>query len=69
MDGKWGTWNGWLSCTNTCGKGTRSRQRSCGNPTPSNGGKQCVGGIKELDECESKACPGTYIKFTCSMIA
>jgi hypothetical protein len=34
VNGKWSSWESWISCTKTCVGGTRTRHRSCNNPTP-----------------------------------
>lgn len=39
VNGAWGAWTPWSSCTATCGAGLSQRQRRCDNPPPSNGGK------------------------------
>ena len=58
VNGKWGRWTIWSSCSQTCGGGMRTRHRECNNPPPSNGGKDCKG--KEIDQrkCNRKACSG-----------
>ena len=42
-------------CSKTCGGGTRIR--TCTNPEPKNGGRDCVGVSQET--CNTKACAGT----------
>ena len=32
VDGGWGSWSGWGSCTKPCGVGIRSTERQCDNP-------------------------------------
>lgn len=39
VDGVWGAWTPWSSCSSTCGAGLRQRTRKCDSPPPSNGGK------------------------------
>ena len=61
VDGVWGSWGEWESCSATCGGGTRRQKRSCDNPLPENGGKSCTddGSTDEKSEsCNSGACPG-----------
>ena len=64
VDGSWGAWAAWGSCTKTCGGGRKSRTRICDNPKPANGGKECPGGSADFDDCNTAACPtvaaGTY---------
>ena len=38
IDGKWTNWSSWTTCGRNCQK---SRSRSCNNPYPQNGGKNC----------------------------
>ncbi|XP_063400365.1 A disintegrin and metalloproteinase with thrombospondin motifs 20-like [Mytilus trossulus] len=64
VDGKWGSWissSSWSKCTNSCGSGhqVRKRTRSCDNPEPNNGGRQCYG-LKTGEEnryCHHNPCP------------
>ena len=57
-NGGWGVWSGWKSCTVTCGNGIQSRSRSCNNPAPLYGGRQCVGSSGDSKTCNNKNCPG-----------
>ncbi|XP_065835038.1 disintegrin and metalloproteinase domain-containing protein 11-like [Oscarella lobularis] len=48
-DGQWGTWAPWSACPVTCGGGVTYRLRTCSNPTPADGGKDCSGdGVDEI---------------------
>ena len=58
VDGGWGEYSDWSSCTVTCGGGTQSRSRSCSNPLPAYGGKGCSGETTENKLCGSENCPG-----------
>ena len=55
-------WSLWGVCSKSCGTGTKSRTRSCTNPTPVNGGKTCVqqnlGAATENLNCNTNICPG-----------
>ena len=52
VDGGWGQWERWSTCSATCGiGGTVSRSRVCDSPSPSNGGKECLGKKSEADDC------------------
>lgn len=51
IDGGWGQWGAWASCTTTCGLGTQSRKRSCDSPYPLNGGSFCSGSQYENRIC------------------
>ena len=57
VDGQWGPFGNWSSCSQTCGGGTRTRQRECNNPPPSNGGLDCVGNMIQELSCNASACP------------
>ena len=54
---KWGDWGNWSECSAECGGGTKSRNRSCTNPTPAYGGIQCSGSNIESQKCNTHACP------------
>ncbi|KAL4216737.1 hypothetical protein ACF0H5_024460 [Mactra antiquata] len=57
VDGHWSTWSTWSKCSVTCGRGTRSRIRSCTNPAPSYGGHSCVGSSRNTATCQYPDCP------------
>ncbi|VDH97638.1 Hypothetical predicted protein [Mytilus galloprovincialis] len=64
IDGEWssfGIWSSWFSCSLTCGGGEkiRIRNRTCSNPVPNHGGKQCTGNETEhtTSECNTLHCP------------
>ena len=48
------------------GGGKRSRARTCSDPRPANGGKECIGPLSDLGDCNSQFCPtpaaGVYIQ-------
>ncbi|XP_052077212.1 A disintegrin and metalloproteinase with thrombospondin motifs 1-like [Mytilus californianus] len=56
VDGHWGSWST-ASCSVPCGSGEEYRKRICNNPSPSNGGKYCVGNDIELSQCNLGDCP------------
>lgn len=60
VDGGYSSWGQWSSCSVTCGGGTRSRSRTCTNPPPQFGGKDCsgLGSSSESDACERQCCSG-----------
>ena len=60
VDGKFGAWGPYSTCTKTCGIGTQERNRICNNPPPSAGGKDCVGPAYETQKCNINDCPGIY---------
>ena len=73
VDGNWGIWGDWSSCSESCGEGRSSRIRICDSPSPQYGGSDCIlddsfvlstdanGGMKEIasKNCVVKYCPGT----------
>ncbi|KAM9331009.1 complement component C7 [Gastrophryne carolinensis] len=50
VDGSWSCWSSWSTCYGTAGR--RSRSRYCNNPTPSGGGKYCIGDGLQSEKCE-----------------
>lgn len=56
IDGGYTQWSQFTPCTVSCGKGTMTRTRSCTNPPPSNGGKQCTEPASETVECDKGPC-------------
>ncbi|CAC5407901.1 unnamed protein product [Mytilus coruscus] len=68
-DGGWsdyGNFNDWSDCSVTCGKGTKSRERtrSCTKPEPQLGGKDCEGSEVDIqtESCDMLDCPDTICK-------
>ena len=49
-----GVWSDFEACSKSCGGGTQIR--TCSNPAPANGGKDCVGDATRV--CNTQACPG-----------
>ena len=59
VDGMWGTWTAWTTCSATCGYGTRERKRLCNNPKPAYNGASCVGIGYQKRRCHAYyPCPG-----------
>ncbi|ESP02963.1 hypothetical protein LOTGIDRAFT_110577, partial [Lottia gigantea] len=61
VNGGWGSWSGYSSCSITCDGGTRTRTRLCDNPTPSSGGASCPGSSAEVQPCNTLSCLGNII--------
>ncbi|XP_078378151.1 SCO-spondin-like isoform X3 [Oculina patagonica] len=57
IDGNWARWRSWSICTKTCGGGTQDRTRTCTNPPPAHGGRDCPGKNKEARSCNNLPCP------------
>lgn len=57
VNGNWGPWSPWDTCTLTCGGGVQTRQRLCNDPAPKHGGKECVGDNRDTQMCNKKDCP------------
>ncbi|XP_067936394.1 A disintegrin and metalloproteinase with thrombospondin motifs 3-like [Watersipora subatra] len=52
VDGSWSRWASWSGCSTTCGRGIKSRTRTCDNPEPALGGRDCVGESYDLRLCD-----------------
>ncbi|XP_067939915.1 coadhesin-like [Watersipora subatra] len=57
VDGMWGEWSPYTTCSRSCGGGVQNRKRRCNNPAPSNGGRSCVGPARDVILCNNKDCP------------
>ena len=60
MNGGWGSWQQWSTCSQNieCFKGSRTSKRTCSNPSPSKGGDDCFGSGDEHEVCPKKNCKG-----------
>ena len=65
IHGGYNEWSGFESCTRTCGGGKLIRRRSCINPPPAHGGRNCSsqGPSIESKSCNTQKCPGTFSFF------
>ncbi|XP_053379314.1 cell surface hyaluronidase-like [Mercenaria mercenaria] len=57
VNGGWGKWTNWGSCTLTCGGGQQGRTRACDAPRPAHGGLTCQGNTREQRPCNQLHCP------------
>uniref|UniRef100_A0A8C5R8X4 Thrombospondin-1 n=1 Tax=Leptobrachium leishanense TaxID=445787 RepID=A0A8C5R8X4_9ANUR len=57
INGQWGPWSLWDTCSLTCGGGIQKRQRLCNNPEPQYGGKECLGESGDSRLCNKHDCP------------
>ncbi|XP_032830146.2 thrombospondin-1-like [Petromyzon marinus] len=57
VDGQWGPWSLWSTCSVTCAGGSRTRLRLCNNPEPKHGGRRCVGLSSDTGVCNTQDCP------------
>lgn len=71
VDGSWSDWSPWEECTRSCGRGNRTRTRTCSNPSAQHGGRPCEGAAVEMIMCNVRPCPGetpptnaTFLSFT-----
>ncbi|CAB4000667.1 iron-sulfur NUBPL isoform X1 [Paramuricea clavata] len=51
VHGRWSDWGNWTVCSVTCGKGRQLRFRSCTNPKPPFGGRDCKGAREGKQDC------------------
>ena len=60
MDGYWSAWQDWGMCSQSCGDGMQTRQRTCSFPFPLNQGDSCPGSSQEARGCNKGVCQGAY---------
>ena len=60
VDGGFSDWSEFDKCSATCGGGYQKATRTCTNPAPAHGGKDCVGDIEKARECGTDPCPGKF---------
>ena len=66
VNGNWGAWRPWSTCTKTCGGGVKRRTRTCSNPAPKNGGRACTGSSAESQACNTLPCKGKRLQLLSS---
>ncbi|XP_048843123.1 thrombospondin-2 [Brienomyrus brachyistius] len=57
IDGGWGPWSPWATCSATCGGGLKSRSRECNSPPAQHGGRGCMGEPSDNEVCNRQECP------------
>ncbi|XP_033636887.1 A disintegrin and metalloproteinase with thrombospondin motifs 6-like [Asterias rubens] len=57
VDGGWGTWSAWSSCSRTCGGGVTVSERLCNSPRPTHRGLYCTGERSQYKSCNIDDCP------------
>ena len=62
VDGNWSEWSPWEECTRSCGRGNRTRTRTCNNPSAQHGGRLCEGTAVEIIMCNIRPCPGENLE-------
>ncbi|KAL4226070.1 hypothetical protein ACF0H5_014058 [Mactra antiquata] len=56
VDGNWAEWSEWYNCTKSDQIAVRTRNRTCTDPPPQNGGDSCFGGAStEVTLCNREA--------------
>ncbi|MEQ2300220.1 A disintegrin and metalloproteinase with thrombospondin motifs 9, partial [Ameca splendens] len=56
VDGAWGVWSPFGTCSRTCGGGIKIAMRECNRPVPRSGGLYCVGRRMKFRSCNSEPC-------------
>ncbi|GAB6028482.1 ADAM metallopeptidase with thrombospondin type 1 motif, variant 2 [Chamberlinius hualienensis] len=71
LHGKWGNWGSFGACSRKCGGGVQFRSRKCNNPSPTHGGRYCVGPREDFQLCNQNKCPETkdYREEQCKIYA
>ena len=58
MNGGWSNYTAVGPCSKTCGKGGMVKMmRMCNDPEPFCGGKECMGTMITMEECDLPDCP------------
>jgi len=56
VDGGWSSYGDWSECSVECGRGFKTRTKTCTNPAPANGGAYCSGSDTETRTCDITNC-------------
>lgn len=69
VNGAWGDWTGYQSCSVTCGTGTQTRYRYCNSPHPAHDGLPCTGDDYQVRSCSPGSCgTNTHTVGTCCVL-
>ena len=64
VNGGWGHFSPWPSCSKSCDGGVSVQTRKCDSPRPAFGGKACVGSAKNTKPCNAHVCNCPTCKVT-----
>ncbi|XP_052285147.1 SCO-spondin-like isoform X5 [Dreissena polymorpha] len=66
VDGTWGQWSHFTPCVETCGNGTKTRNRTCEYTAGHPHGIACPGTDKDVQYCNTEPCPvdGVWLLWT-----
>ncbi|KAK3751772.1 hypothetical protein QZH41_013230, partial [Actinostola sp. cb2023] len=56
VDGHWGRWSSWSTCSVSCDRGKHTRTRKCDDPPTKNNGKYCIGRETQVQDCLIQSC-------------
>ena len=62
INGGFGKWSNYSTCSVSCGGGVQFRERTCDSPSPQYGGKDCDGPSRENRSCWETECRGSFKK-------
>ena len=70
VNGKYGVWSSYNSCSKSCGGGSQKRTRKCDSPAPAFGGANCDGPKEQSQSCNTQNCPGMtfHLIYTCPCV-
>ena len=63
VDGKYSPWSQWSACSKSCGYGIQTRKRTCTDPEPQHGGRDCtdLGDPEHIRPCQVIQCPSKFL--------
>ena len=63
VDGGWSVYGPYGSCSRSCGGGVKTHSRTCTNPEPAFGGKECQGPSTESTSCNTNPCKSKLVEY------